>query len=101
MRPLLASVFLLIFSFQIIPVKEIGKILYKGQITEEEVHVHSDAGKHIKGKKGCDLVYHPHTAGENISRIVCYANLLRTVLAMTERLPNEYVPEVSTPPPNC
>jgi len=46
MRPFLAIVFLTIFSFQILPVKEIGKILWNGTMTEE-VHEHGPTHKKL------------------------------------------------------
>jgi len=44
MRPIIASLFLLIFSFQLLPIKEIGRILWNGNMTEEV----NEQGPHAK-----------------------------------------------------
>ena len=100
MRVLLGYIFIIIFSTQILPIKEIGEVLFKGQITEEEVHNYggnSDDGG--KSKKGNDSV--PYIgAGQNFSRLSGLNQKVNTALHQAEKIPPHFVPEVVTPPPN-
>lgn len=101
MRQWLAYIFITIFSFQILPVKEIGKILFKGQVTEEVHEADTADSFAAKIKKGTDpFRLHPVETGQ--AALVQYINN-RVTLAITlaERLPRQYVPDILTPPPNC
>lgn len=101
MRHFLAYVFLIIFSFQVLPVKEIGKILFKAQMTEEihEAGHSSDDGPSAKLKKDSDffkLMEH-----ENIAIMQYIAATVNTAIHLSDRLPRQHVPDILTPPPNC
>ncbi len=56
MKKFLAILFLTIFTFQILPVKAIGKILWDSQLTEE-VHEHGNCGKKMTNDNHDKLWY--------------------------------------------
>jgi hypothetical protein len=97
MKNPLAYIFLFIFSFQVLPVKEIGKILFKGQMTEE-IHEtsHDDIGS---GKiKKADLKV--FLKSETLASVRYLSSKLTVAIHETERLPRHFVPDILTPPPN-
>ena len=102
MRKLLAIFFLTIFSFQVLPLKAIGKLLNSGQNTEE---VHSDdapedgAGGKL-AKFGDDLlIFHHHTPDLFASRQ--YFDVKVTAfIHRAESLPSVHVAEIPSPPPD-
>lgn len=100
MRHLIAYFFILVFSLQIIPIKEIGEILFKGQITEEEVHGHSqstDDNSKLKKQNGPNPF---PSSYQDYNRISCLSQRLNTAIHRAEILPPHFVPEIITPPPN-
>ena len=102
MRQLIAYIFLFTFSFQMLPVKEIGAILFKGQMTEEEAHTCGAKGDNTNSKLGKfnDFLDNGLSDG-HLSRIVFYNNSLSVALSMAEKLPMGFIPDIPTPPPNC
>jgi len=93
-----------IFSLQIIPVKEIGKILFKGQITEEEVHGYSGVGEgdeSPKLKKDSDPPFHHKLIFQDDARAAFLAHEINTAIHLAEHIPDYHVPDILTPPPNC
>ena len=99
MRIFLASVFLFIFSLQILPVKEIGKILFKGTMTEE---IHEaladidDEGCEIKKQndpyspdKKCPF-YH------KLAILTCSGLSTNSPASMSK----QFIADIVTPPPN-
>lgn len=99
MRIFLAYIFIIIFSFQVLPVRELGKIFSKGQLTEE-VHNDNDTFDDcaFKIKKGSDLFHFTHT--EYTVRDKHFTVQILAKIQATERIPQHHVPEVPTPPPN-
>ncbi|HEY9176610.1 MAG TPA: hypothetical protein VIN07_02920 [Flavipsychrobacter sp.] len=100
MRKLLAGILLLIISFQAMPVKELGKILYQGQLTEEihEIEADSEGPGKIKPLK-LETTYKPHNFYEPIQ------NRHLSIIAMmavhrTDHFLRQYIPDILTPPPN-
>lgn len=101
MKKLIAYTFILIFSFQIIPIKEIGAILFKGQITEEEVHNCCNKGEdNLKLKRDGDPLNMISSTDQNNSRIAYLNTILLTAIHNAENLPVDFVPDIITPPPN-
>lgn len=99
----LAYFFLLIFSFQALPVKAIGKLLAKNQMTEEV-------------KSDCDEDGADDTDDDSLERIkdLCSYNHIPPGFAMAltglkadaqhhgeEDLPNSHIKDIHCPPPNC
>jgi len=101
MRKLLAILFLTIFSFQVLPLKVIGKLLGSSQNTEE---VHNDGssedGQGAKlAKFGDDLLAFHHTPDLFASRQ--YFDVKVTAfIHMAELLPSVHVAEIPSPPPD-
>jgi hypothetical protein len=105
MKHLVAYIFLIVFSFQVLPVKELGKMLFKGLLTEE-VHEHCNADDCddcpvSKIKKESEYNDMLHVAQESIA-LQSYINTkLHTAIHKTESLPKHFVADITTPPPNC
>lgn len=96
MKKWLAYIFLIIFSFQVLPVKEIGKILFKGQMTEEIHESHTDESCNKLKKNEPYKLYD----AEIVARIQYFESKIQTAIHEAERLPKDYVPDIFTPPPN-
>lgn len=98
-KRLIASFLLLFFSLQIFPVLEIGKVMFKKELTEQTGEFESstdDVG--IKLKKDDSIQKTNLTKREEVAR---YYNLVVAIaLQGTEALPQSFVPDILTPPPN-
>ncbi len=94
-RKRLAYLFLIIFSFQVLPVKEVGGILFKGLMTEEihETLNGADENPSAKNKKRPETldIVHSH---------VHFESRIQTAMQCQEHLPSPFVPDIPTPPPN-
>lgn len=103
-RNVIAFICLFIFSLQMLPLKEIGAILFKGQITEEEVHGWDKAdgdGSLLKLKKEGDPFDHNITGIiQNDFRTSHLSHQLHTAILTAENIPPHFVPDILTPPPN-
>jgi hypothetical protein len=101
-RKWIAYIFIMIFSLQVVPVKEIGKILFKGQITEEEVHGYAleenDDSPKLK-KDGEPFDY--SELSQNEARSASLSHEISTAMHSVAHLPDYHVPDILTPPPNC
>ncbi|MBL7692784.1 MAG: hypothetical protein JNM41_14420 [Flavipsychrobacter sp.] len=98
MKKVLACIFLIIFSIQCLPVKAIGKILAKSQLTEEvkqdcnsEDLVDDDDILH-------DLYFSPDTQyfPSEINDVEGYRNYH----SLECHLPNWHIKDIHCPPPN-
>lgn len=100
MKKLLCYICLAFFSFQVVPVKEIGQLLFEGQLLEEEVHTsssqNSDQTK-LKLKKDTDYY---DALQQNNSRIACLNQQLNIAILLAEQLPLPFIADIVTPPPN-
>jgi hypothetical protein len=104
MKHLVAYLFLFIFSFQVLPVKEIGKILFKNQLTEEVKESGCEDGcdgETSKLKKEGDPLQYTKLGEQQTARIQYLSHSLQTAIHEAERLPIHHVGEILTPPPNC
>ncbi len=100
-KKLLAGILLLIVSLQALPVKELGKILYQGLLTEEihELENDSEGKAKIKPVKletigRPDGSYDP-MLNKHLSDIAMLS------VHRTDYYLRQYIPEILTPPPNC
>lgn len=102
MRRWIAYIFIAIFSLQILPVKEIGKVLFKGQILEEEVHNYAQESKDdtCKNQKEGDPVWNGNDLQDR-ARSASLSHEINTAMHNNANLPDYYVPDIPTPPPNC
>lgn len=101
MSRLIASFFILILSIQVLPVKEIGKVLFKGQLTEE---IHPEDSCAPDADLEDLLLYTPPTSPEH-NTVYQNSRKLSTVILihihLCESLPDYHYPDIFTPPPNC
>ncbi len=95
-----ASFFLLIFSFQVLPVKEIGKILFKGTMIEEIHEAAPDCDEtQSKLKKGNDPFTPYKTYSPTARMLVLIGNGLG--ILNPESISKQHIPDIITPPPNA
>jgi len=97
----LAYSFLFILSFQVLPVKQLGQWLYKGQLNEEVYEAdgktnESEQEKQIATSIDKQCVTYTHHVNE-----LLYSNYaVHTAIHFTEMIPVSYVAELFSPPPN-
>jgi len=99
MKIALASFFLFIFSFQVLPVKELGRFLFKGMMTEEihqAGHDYDESGKQIKKVK--DPFSPDKEYACNNKLLILTSNGLGT--AFPASISKQHIPDIVTPPPN-
>jgi hypothetical protein len=100
MRLRLAYLFLFIFSFQVLPIKEVGKLLFKSQMTEE-IHetAPSSPDENQKNKKHAD----PYTGSNSAAtlRLLWINHDAALAFQYADDVPAAHVPDIFTPPPNC
>ena len=97
LRKITAYFFLLLFSMQILPIKEIGKILYNNQIVEEEVPTTKTAKNGMEGD-GHKFLYISHP--QYPSRLIHFNYKSALAIAEAENAPQEPVRDILVPPPN-
>ncbi|MBZ0098394.1 MAG: hypothetical protein K8F30_04885 [Taibaiella sp.] len=98
MKMVLATFFLLIFSFQVIPVKEIGKILFKGTMVEEIHETAPDSDEtSSKVKKGKEP-FTPQSYIHAETSLVLRGSGLG--ILSPESISKQHIPDIITPPPN-
>jgi len=102
MRKCLAVIFLIIFSFQVLPMKVLGKLLAKGQ-TEEEVKGDSDCDSDSDGLDGKVSKYNEFIfeIPQDCSVVFLVKKIVNTIVHKSDDLPVCYVAEILSPPPNC
>jgi hypothetical protein len=97
MRHFLAYIMLTIFSFQILPVKEIGKILFKSQLTEELHEDCAECNNEVKFKEPLPFkvppVYH-------IRQLICFDMKLAVAIHKASLIMHQHFPDILVPPPN-
>ena len=100
MRKLLAILFLLVFSLQVLPVKAIGKLLSKQQTEEDVKHSCDNADKDDLNNTGkyLDLIDHSF---ENFTaeRFVALNKVAKH--CYDDDLPTAHIADIPSPPPNC
>jgi len=104
MKKLLAIFFLLIFSCQVLPVKAIGKILAKNQLTEEVRHDsdNDDLAKDDLGKitKFDDDLFDEHHSFQSMASRMFFDKVLSYIIHQTEALPDDRASDIQSPPPD-
>lgn len=101
MKKFIAYIFIIVFLFSVLPVREIGKLLGKQQTTEE---VHSDDAPDSddfagKVKKEID----PFTEAGFYTEadiLGSYNHKVQVAIHGSSVLPDHFVPRIPTPPPN-
>ncbi len=102
MRLFLALIFLTIFSFQVLPLKVIGKLLAKAQTTEEVQEDDADVdgfdGKVVKFQDDQNVEH--NTFGNLAASVLYFNNKLSTLIHSSEKLPLVHVTKIPSPPPD-
>ena len=98
MKHFIAIICLLIFSFQVLPVKQLGRLLSKVQNTEE-VHDWGLDGNAVKDKKADDLKF--FSTYSQKETLISFEQKVTLLLHAAENLPDGHVADILTPPPNC
>jgi hypothetical protein len=98
MKKFVAYIFLFIFSFQVLPVKEIGSILFKGQMTEEIHETVDDNPTGSKLKKEAETKI--FIKSEMLASVMYFTSIAQLAIHSSANLPRHFVPDIFTPPPN-
>jgi len=105
MRNYLAYFFLFVFSFQALPVKAIGRMLAKNQMTEEvkqdcqDLDDDTDDGGYGDGDDLFNdiICHHPY---DFVLTPVADRHII-TAFHFIDDLPNSHIADIHCPPPNC
>jgi hypothetical protein len=101
MKQWLAYLCILLFSLQVMPIKEIGAVLMKGQITEEESCCGADAaedGPSKLKKHSADPIWANHGEQSN-ARLQFLTRLVRIALSHASCRSQDFTADILTPPP--
>jgi hypothetical protein len=102
MRKFLAYIFLLILSYQVVPIKELGKSIASGWFTEEvgekNVSMGIEEDHLFKVKK--HLSARHLELNHNSYSLIMLQNLIDIALHYNERVSHQHFPDIFTPPPN-
>lgn len=96
---LFAYILIILFSFQVIPVRELGKFMFKKAATEQVQDIDEDQGAACKkkGAEGTKLL--PGVAFFRLRQILSNRQA-QTALHIRFIITPHFVPEIPTPPPN-
>lgn len=97
MRHAIAILFLLLLSSQVLPLKQVGKILFKSQITEE---IHNEGGEHANDDDAVKLFTHSGHPPYTPESIKFLTAVIAVHIHIVEMIPDYHLPEILTPPPN-
>lgn len=103
MKVFLATFFLAIFSLQVLPVKELGKILYKGTMTEELAETEAETEGKTEGfteKWNANKEYNTASASSRTLLMVRYTAIVALTVHSAQYVFRQYIPDITTPPPN-
>jgi len=100
MKRWLAYICIMLFSLQVLPVKEIGGFLLKSQLMEKE-YSDSDASddNNPKPKKQKDS-YCFNDLAQAVAGTMLLTQRARIAIEMASRLPQDYTVDILTPPPD-
>lgn len=96
MRKLLAILFFAVFSSLLLPIEDVGRMLWKGQLTEE-INEHGTSKTSTPTNEENKLWYHDYAA---FSASPLGRNASFTHLMIEEALIKSHHPEVLLQPPN-
>jgi hypothetical protein len=94
LKKIIAIICLIVLSTQVIPLRQIGAMLFNNQLTEEMAHA-SDFGKKLSEEKELHTYYPLLNAQEKI-----LSDINNHSMYAHTRLVKQHVAEVPTPPPN-
>lgn len=87
---------ILVMAIQILPIQQMGKLLYTNQFTEEIPHNLDHAGELQPCESKSDFISTPELS---ISHLKDCIGLIRPVTA--DVIPQNHTTEIHVPPPNC
>jgi hypothetical protein len=94
LKKVIALICLIVLSTQVVPLRQIGAILFNNQITEEIAHA-SDCGKRLSEEKEL------HTSYLSLGiQVKILSDINNLSMFAHSRLVKQHVAEVPTPPPN-
>ena len=96
LKKVIAVICLIVLATQVIPLRQIGAMLFNNQITEEIAHT-SDCGKKSSGEKEYQHYATPAVLSNAALELSVTNN--QSIYAR-DRLVRQHVDEVPTPPPN-
>lgn len=99
MRHFLAYIMLTIFSFQVLPVKELGKLLFKAQLTEE-IHEDCETGSDSEMLLKEKLSYKETPVSYWITQVYLQKKLI-VAIHIAAQIAHQHFPDIFVPPPNA
>lgn len=88
---------ILVLAIQILPIQQMGKLLYCNQFTEEIPHGMDNSGESIKQTESkSDFISTPEMS---LLKIHGFIAVIRPII--TDVIPQNYTTEIHVPPPNC
>jgi hypothetical protein len=97
----LVYICILVFSLQVLPLEEIGKALFKLQLTEEAEGSCAAGGEDGLSKlKKKDEPFHYSDAHQSIARNLFLSLRLKIAIHEAEHLLQNFTPEIYCPPPD-
>ena len=102
MKKFIAFIFLIVFLFSVLPVREIGKLLGKQQTTEEVHNDDAPAGDDdFAGKVKKEIDPFTETGYYTEADVLeSYNHKIQVAIHGTSVLPDHFIPSIPTPPPN-
>lgn len=100
MKYALATFFLTVFSFQILPISELGKLLFDQRMMEEvsDVALELEDTPENEIKKDSDVFYKEF---EQEATLACLIQLQQSFNDVSDNtIRKQYTPDIVTPPPN-
>lgn len=98
MRKAVTLFLILVLSIQVLPVRQMGRMLFGNQFTEELPHStdtgKDDCCKELKGKS--DFLT---SAGLSISPVITHLSVSH--LHFADAIPANHTGDIHVPPPNC
>lgn len=101
MKHVIAYIFILMFSFQALPVQQLSKLLFK-KCTVEECNMCMETDMDDSSEQDIKKETDPFRVitEEEQSRSMHLATVTSVAIQLSEQLPPHYAPDIVTPPPN-
>jgi hypothetical protein len=95
-KKILGSFFLMLFSFQLVPVQEVGFFLYNNQMTEEIPHGQDESCVKYPDDSFKQLLQYSPDQGNNMDYPISFL----TGKAVDDNVTTRSSDDIQTPPPN-
>ena len=97
-RKIISLVLILIFSTQILPIAQIGRVLYQNQLTEEVPH---SASSVPVPNSFIEEIHKAYLHDMQNTGVWLQSQVITHHIHETENISSQFIGEVQTPPPNC